>query len=142
MNQILKECKANIRAFIRQHFSDQRLSEVYAFNHDDKMKYWNTCGCLMGVTLAESLHQCCDDDLLHYHRAQKLEGARDAELSYAKLGYRLEEIQHQYFVHLNEAGIRRRRLSAILRAEIRRRDHLNAVKRRQMPETSRELVTA
>ncbi len=111
INMTLRECKQAIRSFIRQHWDDQRLASVYAFNRDGKMTYYDPCGCLIGVSLSDVLHeededfQCGD----HYLRAQHLAGAVEAEMAYCGLA---------------SFGERHTLLSPILRAEIKRRDRV------------------
>ncbi len=119
MNMTLRECKKAIRSFIRQHWDDQRLAEVYAFNRDGRMDEMNTCSCLIGCTLPACLHMNCDGR--HYLDAKALPGAISAELAYMMLGWKGIRI-----VPLcgEEPPIRQRRLSAILRGELRRRDRI------------------
>ncbi len=128
MKQDLKQSKQAIRAFIRAHWSDEKLCAVFAFNLDGKMSYSDSCGCIRGVTLADTLHTEHElhiyhrpgtprEQLMHYSEAGNLPGAWAAEFAYGRLGpYELAQ----------------RRLSAILRAEMRRRERLAA----PMPEVA------
>jgi hypothetical protein len=123
MNQTLKEAKQTIRKFIQQHWSDQKLVEVYAFNADGKMTFDHCCDCIRGVTLADTLHCSSKDcDSLgilpdHYIKAGFLEGAGETESAYRKLGY----VNLRITYPSGNDSLRQRRLSAILRAEIRLR---------------------
>lgn len=120
MMSILRESKNAIRYFIRAHWDDQRLHDVYAFNRDGRMKFIYPCCCLLGVTQAAVLHERCDG-LSHYLPAKELPGAEEAELAYGRLrcfgfpvGLKLS-VEHM-------DALLQRRLSAILRAEMRRRN--------------------
>jgi hypothetical protein len=109
----LKESKQLIRLWISERFSDERLAEVYAFNQDGRMRYCSPCCCLRGVTEAERLHdfdEACDRQ--HYIRLNTAEGV-EAELAYNVLG--------NVAAHRPNFGdgLRQRRLSAILRAQMR-----------------------
>jgi hypothetical protein len=116
----LRKAKHDIRAFIQAHWSDEKLAEVYVFNQDGKMDLHNACSCVLGVTLAATLHHKQCGPLLsdmHYSVAKFLPGAREAEMGYAKIrsccveGRTADEWP----------GIAQRRLSAIFRSEMRRR---------------------
>jgi hypothetical protein len=164
----LKQAKVAIRSWIQTHFSDQRLAEVYAFNRDGKMKYEDPCGCLLGVTLAKQLHNCpeygpcietvlpapscsgviCFDEtavfdnalVLHYDQAVELQNARVAEFAYDRLGFWNDD---ECFLDEEENGdLRQRRMSAIVRAEIRRRDRLRSWLRNQLAEEFDKGITA
>ncbi len=125
MNQTLKQSKQAIRAFIRMHWSDQKLTEVYAFNRDGKMHWNDYCGCLLGVTLSQILHtrqSICPDWApgSHYTRAKlSLPRAATLEEAYWYLG-------DGCYIRGNvcDDALAQRRLSAILRAEMRRRERV------------------
>jgi hypothetical protein len=119
----LRKAKHDIRAFIRMHWDDEKLAAVYAFNQDGKMDLHNACSCVLGVTLAATLHHERCGPLftdMHYSVAKFLPGAREAEMGYVKFrsccveGRTVDEWP----------GIAQRRLSAILRAEMRRRSRV------------------
>ncbi len=125
MNPELKQAKASIRAFIRMHWNDEKLCAVYAFNRDGKMRYSSGCCCLLGVTAFDRLHQVDTCPFWtpgtaqhHYYEAKALSGALSAEKAYLFLGFYGGEPQRQP------------RLSAILRAEMRRRERLRRVPER------------
>lgn len=117
MNERIKQAKQAIRPFIAT-FSDPRLADVYAANADGKMSFYDPCGCLRGVAYEGlAVHTRADRcDLCHYDMVDD-DVAIAAEWGYNKLAFG---------EHLLDAAdaIRQRRLSPILRAEIRRRDRL------------------
>ncbi len=129
--QRVSEARKTIRNFIRMHWDDRRLHEVYAFNADGKMSYFSACRCIMGVTLCEHLHDRVCADLQrswdantfdsHYNKAQQLEGGKETEDAYSILGW------NNLCLGLTTTtdATRRVRLSTILRAEIRRRAREN-----------------
>ncbi len=147
MNADLKSAKQDIRKFIQHQYTDEKLASVYAFNQDKNMEFMNCCSCLMGVTLSGGLHTTCGDrltitgNLSHYRRAQALPFAWEAECGYARLGYKLGSVYGLKDWDLTT--LRRIRLSAILRAEIRRRDRIKASQSTSQPtmvESQDELV--
>jgi hypothetical protein len=121
----LQQAKRDIRWFIRQYWSDQKLAEVYAFNTDGKMSWLDSCGCIRGVTLSETLHsQPCLAEEDHYSLTGAFPGARIAEAAYLRLHfYECDDILRRERVSLvkQRSALAQRRLSAILRAELRRR---------------------
>ncbi len=123
MQMTLRECKQAIRSFVRQHWDDQRLHDVYAFNRDGRMDEMNTCSCLIGCTLADVLHDShrkCNER--HYLKAKyELPTAFEAEQAYMSLGWMST---HPIVAYGKESPVRQRRLSAILRGELRRRDRV------------------
>jgi len=125
MNEQLKQAKASIRAFIQAHWSDEKLCAVYAFNRDGKMLYESGCCCLLGVTLSERLHESSQgmcpfrlgkEDRHHYYIAQELPMAIVAERAYRDLGW---NGTRGYYSEIRRCN----RFSALLRAEMRRREH-------------------
>ncbi len=134
LQEQLKGYKATLRQFIRDNWDDQRLHDVYAFNADGKMSFFSGCNCLLGVTLAQSLHKdMCDEfatsiragsmPVNHYTLAHQLHNATGAEIAYRSLGFLKEG--HYSFLYTPEADLlRQRRLSPILRAEIKRRQRV------------------
>ncbi len=118
MNMTLRECKQAIRAFIRQHWSEERLVSVYAFNRDGRMNEMNTCSCLIGCTLPACLHTGHECDERHYLDAKALPGAVNAELAYMMLAWKS---LRRFPDYSEQPLIQQRRLSAILRGELRRR---------------------
>lgn len=108
----------NLRAFIRQHYTDARLAEVTAFAQDRKLGLLSCC-CFIGcATATHALVPAADSmegmNTTHYHQAKiYLPGAREAEFAFAYLGDTDEE--------------RRRRIIPILEAEMRRRESERAL---------------
>ena len=116
----LRESKQLIRRWISERFSDERLVEVYAFNQDGRMRFQSACDCLLGVTGSSTLHQpedCPDRNWpAHYFRIRYNGGqfALDAEQAYNLIGW----VGRQFFDGCSDQ-LRQRRLSAILRAQMR-----------------------
>ncbi len=122
MNMTLRECKQAIRSFVRQHWDDQRLHDVYAFNRDGKMDDFSCCACLIGCTLAKSLHvESCS--MGHYTEAHELPGSTEAEQGYMGLAWVCTDVSRWSDSEYGDA-LQQRRLSAILRGELRRRDRV------------------
>ncbi len=149
MNAELKSAKQDIRKFIQHQYTDEKLASVYAFNQDKNMEFMNCCSCLMGVTLSDELHTRCNERISdlsnskfsHYRKAQLLPFAWEAECSYARMGYKLGSVYG--LMQWDLTTLRRIRLSAILRAEIRRRDRIKASQSTSQPtmvESKDELV--
>lgn len=129
----LRKSKHVIREWVRAHFDDEKLASVAAFNADGKMSFRNPCGCLMGVTHSVRLHTGDNCDREHYWRARKQDLAQTrplaalfpssrvgkAEKAYNFLGF--SATFHNCF---GDDDVRRRRLAALLRAEMRRRARL------------------
>lgn len=143
MNLDLKRAKQTIRAFIQAQWSDQKLADVYAFNQDGNMDFIDSCGCLLGVTGSTVLHKCyelCQDgNGDHYQTTrQDVPNAVRAELAYSQLGH----IGITPSLWPDNSRTRQQRLSAILRAEIRRRDRASRPAERTQEPISGSLVTA
>jgi hypothetical protein len=129
----LRNSKQAVREWVRANFSDQHLASVTAFNSDGKMSFRNPCGCLMGVTYSERLHEGADCDREHYWAARRkdlaqtrrfaalfpMSGIGKAEKAYHFLGY-WAGCKDCF----GDDGVRRRRFSALLRAEMRRRERM------------------
>jgi hypothetical protein len=125
----LRQAKQTLRQYIRR-FDDPKLAAVYAFNSDGKMEYANTCSCLRGVASSAVLHHIkCRGD--HYFRIGFDPATRCAEHAYLALGWSFEyEFEDYGFAgSAFRDDLRRVRLSAILRAELRRRDRDRAAQR-------------
>jgi hypothetical protein len=118
----LRESKQLIRRWISERFSDERLAQVYAFNQDGKMRFQSACDCLLGVTGSSTLHEpenCPDDDWpAHYFRIRYNGGqfALDCEQAYNILGWLNTR---RFGIADCSDELRKRRLSAILRAQMR-----------------------
>lgn len=129
----LHNSKQIVRDWVRQNFSDERLAAVVAFNADGKMSFRNPCGCLMGVTHSEQLHvgQGCNRE--HYWLARKQDLAQTrrfaalfpiSRIGKAERAYNFLGFSASFNNCFGDDQLRRRRFSALLRAEMRRRDHL------------------
>lgn len=126
LQQTIQNARRAIRPFI-QTFSDQRLAEVYAFNADGKMKWTDPCGCIIGVAGASYLHngqQDCPDHHRHYlpvkFGADYHQDASIEELD----ALPLPKTAEWGYLNLGSYSVARLRLSAILRAEMRRRSRI------------------
>jgi hypothetical protein len=132
----LRNSKQVVREWVRANFDDQRLASVAAFNADGKMSFRNACGCLMGVTFSDPLHVGQDCDRKHYWLARRQDLAQSRPLAALFPSSRLGKAEKAYnFLGFSNAfsscfgddDLRRRRFSAILRAEMRRRARLNGL---------------
>lgn len=121
MDQRLKKSKQQIRSFIREHYTDQRLVEVLAFAQDGKFEF-NSCCCLIGAATADELgHRGVAKNVgQHYELAGLLSGAEQAEYSFCNLGF----AGGHSFIGGPIKNLRKRRIIPILRAEIRRRERI------------------
>ncbi len=132
----LQHSKQVVREWVRANFSDEKLASVAAFNEDGKMSFRNPCGCLMGVTHSERLHEGHDCDRKHYWRARRQDLAQTRRFAALFPSSRIGKAEKAYHflgfsATLNSCfgddQLRRRRFSALLRAEMRRRDRLSAL---------------
>lgn len=136
----LRHSKQVVREWVRAHFSDQRLASVAAFNEDGRMGFRNPCGCLMGVTFSDRLHHPGldganhDCDRKHYWRARRLDLSQTRRFAALFLSSQLGKAEKAYLFLgfaadsrncFGDDELRRRRFSALLRAEMRRRARLN-----------------
>ena len=130
----LRKSKQAVRQWVRVRFSDQQLASAAAFNADGKMGFRNPCGCLLGVTYSDPLHAGHNCNQEHYQLARQQDrrqaGRLGALLSPSEMG-RAEKAYlflgfTAAFRHcFGDDEVRRRRFSALLRAEMRRRARLN-----------------
>lgn len=117
MNEGLKENKRIIRAFMREHYTDERLAMLLAHARDGKLAYFSCC-CFVGIPTAD--HALRGRTIWgteeHYVAAKALPGATFAEFAYAALSNAFGE---------DEANPQRvRRLIPIVKAEMRRRSRM------------------
>ena len=131
----LRRSKQLVREWVQEKFSDERLASVSAFNADGKMSFRNPCGCLMGVTHSEYLHVGRDCNRQHYWLARKQDLSETHRFSSLFPTSRIGKTEKAYnFLGFSGSfsdcfgndELRRRRFSAILRAEMRRRESLSA----------------
>jgi hypothetical protein len=130
----LRKSKQIVREWVRANFSDQKLANVVAFNADGNMSFRNPCGCLMGVTFSERLHAGHDCDRQHYWLARRQDLAKTRPLAAlfptsrvgrAEKAYNFLGFSPSFADCFGDDDLRRRRFSAILRAEMRRRPWLD-----------------
>lgn len=123
MNQELRENKQICRAFLQEHYTDERLAMLLAHAEDGKLSYFSCC-CFIGtatsdhalrghsvlIEIAAALPRGAPDFVFpkHYFAAKNLRGAEDAEEAFFDLG--------------DDAAERRAEILGIIRKEIRRRD--------------------
>jgi hypothetical protein len=126
----LRKSKQIVREWIRANFSEQKLASVYAFNADGRMSFRNPCGCLMGVTYSDRLHDGYGCNQEHYWIARQKDLAESGWLAAIFSGSGMGKTERAYIVLgysskftscFGDDELRQRRLSAILRAEMRRR---------------------
>ena len=133
MTAILQRHKHIIRKFIDNNFTDEALAKVYAFNADGKMHYASTCSCLLGVAVSAILHEsqsCKEEPLDHYYLAKEaLPFAIEAEAAYGDLD--------NATLNLGPEIVRQRRLSAILRGQMRLRERAKQAQHEHTLEPSR-----
>jgi hypothetical protein len=129
----LRKSKHVIREWVQVYFDDEKLAGVAAFNADGKMSFRNPCGCLMGVTHSIRLHTGDHCDREHYWRARKQDLAHSRPLAAlfpssrvgkAEKAYNFLGFSASFHNCFGDDDVRRRRLSALLRAEMRRRERL------------------
>jgi hypothetical protein len=100
------------------------------------MSFRNPCGCLLGVTYSDRLHAGNDCNREHYWRARRQDLAQTRRFAALYPSSRIGRAERAYnFLGFSAAFsncfgddlVRRRRFSAILRAEMRRRAPLNVL---------------
>jgi|SRR5271166_527343 len=130
----LRNSKQVVREWVRANFDDQRLASVAAFNADGKMSFRNACGCLMGVTYSDPLHEGHSCDRKHYWVARRQDLAQTrllgalfpaSRVGKAEKAYHFLGFSASFSYCFGDDDLRRRRFSALLRAEMRRRARLN-----------------
>ena len=129
----LRNSKQIVREWVRAHFDDQRLASVAAFNADGKMSFRNPCGCLMGVTYSDRLHTVGECDHKHYWLARQQDLAQtrrfaalfpSSRIGKAEKAYNFLGFSAVFRSCFGDDELRRRRFSALLRAEMYRRARL------------------
>jgi hypothetical protein len=128
----IRNAKQVIRAWVGANFSDEKLAGVSAFNADGKMSFRNPCSCLLGVTYSDRLHTCQDDcSREHYQLAWRQDMAQrgrfaslfsSSRMGNAEKAYIFLGLSNKFDNCFGDDDLRRRRLSALLRAEMRCRD--------------------
>ncbi len=132
----LRNSKRIVREWVRANFSDQQLASVSAFNADGGMSFRNPCGCLMGVTYSDRLHVGHGCNREHYWLARRQDLAQTrrfaalfptSRIGNAEKAYNFLGFSAAYSSCFGDDQLRRRRFSALLRAEMRRRARLNGL---------------
>lgn len=122
-----QEQKQILRNFMRDYYTDEKLAEVLAHAQDGKLSY-NSCCCFIGAVTADhalrselphSPVPTGSTQLKHYRVAKLLHGARLAESAFLAIG----GVDN---IWLGADKKRRRILIPMLRAEMRRRERLQA----------------
>lgn len=119
-----KGAKAELRAFMQAHYSDERLAALLAHAQDGKLSY-NSCDCFVGIVTAKhALHAGLmrhEDYLpecgIHLHAARILDRGYHAEAAFLFLGQCING-------NLIGDELRSRILIPMIRAEQRRRERL------------------
>ena len=134
-----QERKKYIRAFMQNHYTDERLAMLLAHARDGKLEFQSCC-CFIGVVTSPHRLRgempCFGSSGIikerHYFDAQALDGGEEAEEAFRKLdGCQGEEV--------GDGAIRRRILIPMIRAEMRRREKLRPP---EQPEAQPELTEA
>jgi len=130
----LRLSKQIVRQWLRANFSDEKLAGVMAFNADGGMTFRNPCGCLMGVTYSDRLHIGNQCDREHYWLARRQDLAQTRPLAalfpWSRIGrtekaYNFLGFSPNFTSCFGDDQLRRRRFSAILRAEMHRRSRIH-----------------
>lgn len=132
----LRKSKQVVREWVCANFSDQKLASVAAFNADGRMSFRNPCGCLMGVTYSDRLHEGHDCNREHYWVARRQDLAQTkrfaslfpmSRIGKAERAYNFLGFAPNFTSCFGDDTVRRRRFSALLRAEMRRRERVRLV---------------
>lgn len=52
----MKNDREIVKRFISEHWTDEKLAQVFAFNEDGKMDFLDPCACILGVHSSAILH--------------------------------------------------------------------------------------
>jgi hypothetical protein len=107
----LREAKNIIRADVKG-WTTAKLCEVWAFNRDGRMDVLRPCCCILGVLSSPGALHRENCGLGHYMNLLTTPSGLELEIAYIRLAIDLD------------ADARRRVLSSILAAELRRRSRL------------------
>lgn len=100
------------------------------------MNFRNPCGCLMGVTHSDRLHEGDDCDRTHYWLARRQDLTQthrfaalfpSSRIGKAEKAYMFLGFSATFANCFGDDDVRRRRFSALLRAEMRRRGRLRVL---------------
>lgn len=135
MQTTLKQAKKDVRLFLRNHYSDERLAMLLAHLQSGKFSYFSCC-CFVGIPTAEhslrgELFQGSEYGN-HYAVAKGLIGALAAERGAFALGHIGVNIESNDSFDV----ARNKRLIAIVRAEMWRREKRVAALAAAAPEVA------
>jgi hypothetical protein len=124
MDERLKKAKAELRKFIRRHYSDDMLADLLAHAREGLLVY-DTCCCVVGFVNAPHSYRSSvpEGEVIdaRFFQAEELEGGMAAADAFCMLGAPLESGNWRACRSVN-GDLRRRRIISIIRAEMRRRD--------------------
>jgi hypothetical protein len=103
--------KATLRKFMRDHYSDERLSWLLEYARSGELRFYSCC-CFIGIPTANHALQ---SGVAHLKAAYELDGADEAETAFKKI-YKPTTIPYS-----RDSG-RQRILIPMVRAEIKRRE--------------------
>ena len=145
----LRESKRIVREWVRANFADQKLASVMAFNADGKMHFRNPCGCLMGVTYSDRLHEGHGCGREHYWLARRQDLTQTKRFAALFPTFRIGKTERAYYFLgfspafnscFGDDQLRQRRISALLRAEMRRRAWRDAAVRDEVDQCAQTAV--
>jgi hypothetical protein len=117
MNATLKDNKRILRAWMREHYTDERLSWLLAHARSGKLAYMSCC-CFIGIVTADHALRGIGQGGTHHVRAlATLDGAKVAQEAYWSLCM-------SHGAQASMDVVRRRILIPMVRAEIKRRDRV------------------
>lgn len=115
----IKTLKKHIRAFMRNHYTDERLAQLLCHARDGKLAYFSCC-CFIGIATADHALEGniggAYSESEHYLTAAHLDGALDADRSYCWLA----NVSPNNWTQPSDE-VRRRILIPMIRAEMKRR---------------------
>lgn len=103
----IKEAKTHLRAFMRRHYTDERLAMLLAHAQEGKLHYYSCC-CFVGIPTAD--HALQDTLYASHHYLGAVMGLPGAVIA-----------QYAFYVLAVDDVGRRRILIPIIKAEMRRR---------------------
>lgn len=124
----VREDKEAIRSFMRNHYTDDRLVELFAHAKAGLLSY-TCCCCFIGIVTAD--HPLATSglastayayDAAHYIDARRLPGAKEAERAFQRLA------DHSALIMSSHNDRRRQIIIPMIKAEIARRMALTEAK--------------
>lgn len=113
--------RRHIRAFMREHYTDEHLAALLAHMRDGKFSFYSCC-CFIGIPTADHALRSETEyrGVPHYVEAKRLRGAALVEIALAEIG-------SNAVIHAEDDNdLICRFLLPIVRAEMRRRDRERA----------------